>query len=265
MENSAGVFFRGSHSFPCRKLELPLERRNDPKRFLSKGVTVADNIYLDTDERRVLGVLIEKSLTTPQYYPMTINAIVTGCNQKSNRDPVVEMVDDEVEEVLQRLRERDLTTVTYPAGGRTEKWRQEFTSQVDISGQQMAVIGELLLRGPQTLGELRARASRMKRINDLSELESVLDELGAKEPPLVQMLTPPGVKRGARVTHRLYPEAELAEILEAEESGAAAAAPAPSRSRGGADALKGELDALRARVEAIEAHLGLQQPNPPTE
>lgn len=217
-------------------------------------------IHLNADERRVLGVLIEKGLTTPQYYPLTVNAIVTGCNQKSNRDPIVQMVDDEIEEVLQGLREKHLATVTFPASSRSEKWRQELTSTLEISGAQMAVIAELLLRGAQTLGELRARANRMKPITDMRALEEVLDSLIEREPPLVVRLTPPGQKRGARVTHCLYPAAELETIVEREKAGAPAASAAP-RPRAAAapsvalDAVVAEIDALKRRVEALEGAL----------
>lgn len=217
---------------------------------------MGEPLILDADERRVIAVLIEKSLTTPQSYPMTINSIVSGCNQKSNRYPVVEMVDEEVEEVLERLRVRELITVTFPATGRTEKYRQELTRRLEVSGQQMGVLGELLLRGQQTVGELRARASRMKRIADVSELEGILAEMIRRDPPLVKRLTPEGVRRGARVTHHLYSEVELAEILAAEESGAASmtAGAAPARTpRGDLAALQAQVDDLRRRVAALEA------------
>jgi len=191
-------------------------------------MTDADRFLLDTDERRVIGVLIEKSLTTPQYYPLTINAIVTGSNQKSNRDPHVEFVDDEVAEILARLQKRGLASEHYGAGGRTARWRQEFTKELALEGKQMAVLAELLLRGPQMVGELRTRASRMKEIPDQSALDAVLASLEAMVPSRLVRLTPPEQKRGARVTHGFYPPAELARVRAAEPAGAVEAPSRPS-------------------------------------
>ncbi|MFQ5654350.1 MAG: DUF480 domain-containing protein, partial [Planctomycetota bacterium] len=187
-----------------------------------------ERIVLDPDERRVIGVLIEKSLCTPQYYPLTVNALVSGSNQKSNRDPIVEYVEDDVEEALERLRQRGLATVIYPAGSRAPKWRQEMTSALELDGRGMAVIAELFLRGAQTTGELRARASRMKPIPDRGALEEVLEGLLERRPPLIVRLSPEGVARGVRVTHNFHAEEELAEIIAAEEAGAP-----PRRESGG--------------------------------
>ena len=224
----------------------------------STGESDTPVVFLDHDERRVIGVLIEKSLTTPQYYPLTINAIVTGSNQKSNRDPLVEFVDDEVEEILQRLRPRGLVTEVHPSGSRSEKWRQELSTTLDLNGQEMAVLGELLLRGPQTMGELRSRANRMKNIPDQGTLQTVFDGLAARAQPLVVRLTPEGVKRGVRVTHGFYPPKELEEVIAAEE--AAPGAGEPRAPRAASSSAAKELEALRKRVEAIEAHLGITPP-----
>jgi len=164
-----------------------------------------DRFILDPDERRVIGVLIEKSLTTPSAYPLTLNALVTGSNQKSNRDPQVEFVEEEVEEILGRLQRRGLASEHYGAGGRTARWRQEFTYELELDGPRMAVVGELLLRGPQTLGELRTRASRMKKIPDLAALDEIVRQLSSTDPPRMVRLSPEGRKRGVRYTHGFYP------------------------------------------------------------
>ncbi len=218
----------------------------------------AQRLRLSHDQRRVLGVLIEKSLTTPQYYPLTLNAIVAGCNQKSNRDPLVSYVEEEVEEILQELRTAGFSTLIYPAGSRTERWRQEFTGRLELTGQEMAVVAELLLRGTQTLGGLRTRAGRMKPIPDQESLERVLNVLMTREPALVVRLTPPGVKRGVRVTHNLYLDEEWPEIRDAEESGTAPVSP-----RQGTGSLGGEVRdlaekvaLLEQRIEQLEARLG---------
>jgi len=241
----------------------------------------ADRFLLDPDERRVIGVLVEKSLTTPQYYPLTINAIVAGSNQKSNRDPQVEFVDDEVAEILERLRKRGLASEHYGAGGRTARWRQEFTRELALDGRQMAVVAELLLRGPQMVGELRARASRMKEIPDQESLDQVLASLEAMSPPRLVRLTPREQKRGARVTHGFYPAGELAQVRAAEPAGggepetpravlaSAPAAPPPPRpapplapALPAADpellaALRAEVAALAKRVAFLEEQLGI--------
>ena len=145
---------------------------------------------LDAQEQRVIGVLIEKSLATPQYYPLTLNQVVTACNQKSNRDPVVSMMEDEVDAILSRLARRAMTTQVFVSGSRAGKWRQELTSELELDGPSMAVLAELLLRGAQTVGELRTRASRMKAIADMGELNRVLEGLAQHQPPLARRRAP---------------------------------------------------------------------------
>ncbi len=241
---------------------------NPPEEAPSPGEARTPRLELTADQRRVLGVLIEKSLTTPQYYPLTLNALVAGCNQKSNRDPIVSYMEGEAEELLQQLRKAGLATLVYPAGGRTEKWRQEYTGQIGLSGQQMAVLAELLLRGTQTLGELRARAGRMKPIPDQESLDGVLLELMNHEPPLVVRLTALGVKRGVRVTHNLYQEAEWVKVLEAEQGPPAFGSPAFGSPAFGSPAFgspaftqpsagSSPFSSLSCQVEALNQRMGV--------
>src|SRR5215813_11418979 len=115
---------------------------------------------LDEQERRVLGVLVEKAKTTPDTYPMSVNALVTGCNQKSNRDPVLELSDLDVEDTLLGLQKRAWAIKI--TGGRVIRWRHALYEAWKVDKVELAVLGELLLRGPQTEGELRSRASRME-------------------------------------------------------------------------------------------------------
>lgn len=216
---------------------------------------------LTAGQRRVLGVLIEKALTTPQNYPLSLNAVVTGCNQKSNRYPVVEWVDEEVDGYLEELKKLRLVTVVFPASGRTEKYRQEFGRLLELDGQQLAVMGELLLRGPQAVGELRGRAARMKPIPTLDDLDRVLGSLASRPQPLVVRLTPPGVKRGVRYCHNLYTEKELERIRESEpEPGAASegGGSAPSRSSAPSSGLEARIAALEARLAVVEGRLGIE-------
>lgn len=216
-------------------------------------------LVLNAMERRVLGVLIEKALTTPNQYPLSLNAIVTGSNQKSNRDPLVSYMDEPIFDCLEVLRKKQLITSVFPAGGRTEKYRQELTDNLELTGPEKAVIGELLLRGAQSLGELRQRASRMVRIEGLSELDEVLRGLMEREFPLVVRLTAPGIKRGVRVTHNLYSPGELDRVRSAEpeevEAPAAAAAPrsAQAASSPAPAPASSELSDLIAQVRGLDA------------
>jgi uncharacterized protein len=163
-------------------------------------------VPLNHRERRVLGVLVEKAKTTPEYYPLTIAAIVTGCNQKSNRDPVTNFDADDAEEILQGLRKKG-AVVMVEGSGRVVRWKHTLYDWLKVTKVELAVIAELLLRGSQTEGDLRARASRMEPLPDLASLQTVLESLAAKN--LIVYLTPPGLKRGVVVTHNLYPPNEI--------------------------------------------------------
>src|SRR5438132_2438093 len=147
---------------------------------------------LSLNERRVLGVLVEKAKTTPDAYPLSINALVTGCNQKSNRDPLMSLDEDDVEDALGRLKNRGL--VIKVIGGRVERWRHLLYENWYVDKIELAIMAELLLRGPQTEGELRTRASRMEPIDDLDALRDKLRPLVDRN--LVVYLTPEE-RRGA--------------------------------------------------------------------
>ena len=172
---------------------------------------------LSAIDRRVLGVLAEKAKTTPDIYPMSLNAICTGCNQKNNRAPLMQLEPGDVEESLDRLRE--LKAVGLVEGyGRVAKYRHYLYEWLGVDKVEMAVMTELLLRGDQTVGELRGRAARMEPIADLSALRPVLDSLKSKG--LVVSLTPEG--RGHAVTHALYKPRELEAIRAKYQAGGAA-------------------------------------------
>ena len=207
-------------------------------------------------ERRVVGVLIEKQKTTPDNYPMTVAALVAGCNQKSNRDPVTNYDADDVEETLQELRYKG-AVVRYEGTGRVERWKHLMYDWLHLRDKpvEMAVIAELLLRGPQTEGDLRARASRMAPLPDLAALHEVLEALKARG--LVVFLTPPGRRRGVVVTHNLYPPEELERVRQsfaslADEGDDEAARPARTAARDEElERLRDELAVLRATVERL--------------
>src|SRR5208337_1992820 len=159
-----------------------------------------------------VGVLAEKGKTTPEYYPLTVASIVAGCNQKSNRDPITNYDQDDVEDALQSLRKKG-ASIMVEAGGRVPRWKHTLYEWLKVSKAELAVLIELLLRGPQTEGELRARASRMEPLPDLAALEALLEALVPRG--LVVYLSPPGQKRGVVVTHGLYPHEELGKIRQA--------------------------------------------------
>jgi len=170
---------------------------------------------LSAIDRRVVGVLAEKAKTTPDIYPMSVNAVCTGCNQKNNRSPLMQLEPDGVEESLDRLRE--LGAVGMVEGyGRVQKYRHYLYEWLGVDKVELAVMTELLLRGDQTIGELRGRAARMEPIADLGALKPVIDSLKAKG--LVITLTPEG--RGQVVTHALYKAREV-EALRAKYQGGA--------------------------------------------
>ena len=213
---------------------------------------------------------MEKAKTTPEYYPLSVAAIVTGCNQKSNRDPVVEYDADDVEEILQGLRKKG-AAIMVEAGGRVVRWKHTLYDWLKVNKIELAVLAELLLRGPQTEGDLRARASRMEPLADLQAVQTVLEGLEPRN--LILFLSPRGQKRGVVVTHALYPpeEAEKVRIAFAnqptadeEVQGAVRAASArqghaAAMSETGwvaeVAALRAEVERLRSQVEEITAEL----------
>ena len=203
-------------------------------------------------ERRVLGVLIEKQKTskTADAYPMTLNSIVSGCNQKSNRDPVTEYDDVDVEETLDALQKKGV--VVKMTGSRVDRWRHQLYELWRVTKFEMAILAELLLRGPQSEGDLRGRASRMDDIADLDALREHLKSLSARG--LVIYLTAAD-RRGAMLTHGFHTPDELdaarrnALVVGGNE-------PAP-RSAGASDAklqqILDEVASLRDRVAKLEA------------
>src|SRR5215471_17065331 len=207
---------------------------------------------LSTLERRVLGVLIEKAKTTPDAYPLSLNSLVTGCNQKSNRDPLLNLSDGEVEMALSALQKKTLV-VRLQGSGRVERWRHIAYETWKVDKVELAVLAELLLRGPQTEGELRGRASRMEPIGDLDQLRLILKRLTERR--LVVYLTPEG-RRGTILTHGFHPAAEL-ERLRAGHMGTAEVVerePAPRSAEDAPETSKTleEIAFLRTRLAELE-------------
>ncbi|HYP13303.1 MAG TPA: YceH family protein [Bryobacteraceae bacterium] len=200
---------------------------------------------LDPVEARVLGALVEKEITTPEYYPLTLNALVNACNQKSNRDPVVSYEQDDVESALDRLRHKQLSTILTGGGNRVPKYGHRFQERLNLGRREVALICELLLRGPQTLGELRDRASRMHRFSDIEEVESVLNSLCEREPPFVRKLPKQAGMKESRYAHLLSGEVQVAEYSE----------PIQQRVSGGGERiadLEAQVEDLKDRVRLLE-------------
>jgi uncharacterized protein len=210
---------------------------------------------LDAIQRRVLGVLIEKAKTTPAGYPMSVNAIVTGCNQKNNRDPAMTLDDFSVEKALDQLRNMGAVT-EIDWVGRVSKWKHLGYEWLGVKNTEMAVMAELLLRGAQALGDLRARAARMEPIADLTDLKPVVAGLVARR--LMMELSGPG--RGQVVSHNLYLPSEINELKASLSRGAwsappsddaGAPAPAAALPADRATELSAEIAELRAEVARL--------------
>lgn len=182
------------------------------------------NIQLSALEARIIGCLIEKAITTPDQYPLSLNALTLACNQKSNRDPVLNLGDADVQQVVDGLSRRHMVMERSGFGSRVSKYQHLFCNteygSLKFSPQELAVICELLLRGPQTPGELRARASRMATFADAAEIESTLEALRTRaDGPFVVRLPRESGRRESRYAHRFGEHA-------ASEDAAAIAVPA---------------------------------------
>jgi uncharacterized protein len=169
------------------------------------------DFILEPIEVRVLASLLEKEITTPEYYPLTLNALVNACNQKSNRDPVVAYEEDEVYATLGCLRERGLSLTIVPSGSRVNKYAHRLSDVFNLGRRESAILCTLMLRGPQTLGEIHTRSERMHTFSGLAEVEAVLERLSVFEPqPLaVKLPRQPGWKE-PRYTHLLSGEIDMA-------------------------------------------------------
>ena len=211
---------------------------------------------LSMTERRILGVMVEKAKTTPDVYPMSLNSLMTGSNQKSNRDPIMNLSEENVEDTLVGLQPKGY--VTRIQGGRVERWRHNLYDQWHVTKVDLAILAELLLRGPQTEGELRQRASRMEPIEDLDALRSALKPLAERK--LVLFLGEEG-RRGTLITHGFHAPKEL-ELLKSQPRSDEATAAAPVHSTTWATAervAKVEADLHQAQQEIASLRAQMQQ------
>jgi len=160
-------------------------------------------LRLTATEVRVLGSLIEKDITTPEYYPLSMNALMNACNQKSNRDPVMQLDEDAVRDALEALQQQRMAGPARGADSRVTKYEQRLQEVFNFTRPEIAVLCVLLLRGPQTPGELRGRAERLHRFEALEDVQSALQKLMQREPPLAKILPrQPGTKE-SRYAHLL--------------------------------------------------------------
>jgi len=201
-----------------------------------------DELQLTPAEARVVGALMEKESTTPDYYPLSLNALVNACNQKSNREPVMELDENAVRDALEGLREKRLAGPTSSADSRVTKYEHRMQEVFNFTRGENALVCVLLLRGPQTPGELRGRTERMHRFEELSDVQSTLQRLMQRTPALVAVLPrQPGTKE-ARYTHLFSGN------VDAVVSSSPVSYSAPEASSG----LEDEVRELRAEIEELK-------------
>jgi uncharacterized protein len=201
------------------------------------------DLTLDAEEIRILGSLLEKEITTPEYYPLSVNGLLNACNQKSNRDPVVHLDEDTLERALYTLREKGLLVNITGAGSRVAKYGHRISEKLNLGRRELAILCELMLRGPQTLGELRTRAERMHPFGDLAEVESVLDRM----PELVTKLPRRPGEKEARYAHLLSGEPPISTAPPSYD----ASPPGPGNT-GRLSALEAEIAQLRRELEDLK-------------
>ena len=211
---------------------------------------------LNGTEARVVGSLLEKQVTTPEQYPLSVNAVTMACNQKTNREPVMNLSEHDVQEVLDALVKRHYLRTVSGFGNRVTKYEQRFCNSefgdLKLSSAEVAVVTTLLLRGAQTPGELRTRASRMHEFSDMQEVEQTLEGLAAREdgPYVVRLAREPG-KRESRYMHLFCGDVDIS-----------VKSPVTDITTGDDDlvarveALEGEVAGLKQRLDALLAHLG---------
>ena len=212
------------------------------------------DLSLDAEQVRVLGSLLEKEVTTPEYYPLSLNALLNACNQKSNRDPVVHFDEQIVERALYTLRDTGLLLNVTGAGSRVPKFGHRLSEKLNLGRRELAIICELMLRGPQTVGELRTRAERMHRFDDLAEVESVLDRM----PELVTKLPRRPGEKEVRYAHLLSgpPPAAV-------DTGELIADSAPPARSDRIATLEAEVAQLRRELEDLQKQFaGFQKQSP---
>jgi uncharacterized protein YceH (UPF0502 family) len=205
-----------------------------------------DGEFLDELQVRVLGCLIEKEATTPDQYPLTINALKNACNQKSNRDPVTDFEEGEIGHALRQLEAVGLVHRAWSS--RAERYEHRFQKHFDVFTKAMAVLSVLMLRGPQTVGEIRTRSQRIHAFDDLDDVAYELGRLMERDPPLIVRLPRQPGQKDDRYVHLLAGEPDLDALAAAAPAARSGASPLAQR----LSALEAEIAELKARLEALE-------------
>jgi uncharacterized protein YceH (UPF0502 family) len=203
------------------------------------------DLLLHPVEVRVLGSLLEKEVTTPEYYPLSLNAVVNACNQKSNRDPAVEYSQAIVEQALESLREKGLLLTITGAGSRVPKYGHRISEKLNLGRRELAILCELMLRGPQTVGELRTHCERMHPFDDLAEVEMVIERL----PELIVKLPRRPGEKEMRYAHLLCGPPETATPA---PDGAVHARPDREDRADRIEVLESEVARLRGELEELK-------------
>lgn len=204
---------------------------------------------LTFEETRVIGSLIEKELTTPEYYPLTLNSLKNACNQKSNRNPVVTFDDNLVDATIEQLRGKSFVSRVTGSDMRVPKFRQVFTEALNLSPAEVAVICVLMLRGPQTPGEIKGRTGRMFSFENLGQVDEVLHRLMEKENPLVVKLPRQAGMKEARYTHLLSGEPDVELLSTSNDDEASLNDDRIDKLESEIESLKNDLESLRNEFE----------------
>jgi uncharacterized protein len=207
-------------------------------------------LELSPIETRVLGALLEKERTTPEYYPLSLHALVVACNQTTNRDPIVSYDDRTVEQGLDRLREKKLAMLIHTAGARVPKYRHTVLDSYNLDPREIALLCVLMLRGPQTPGELRSRSERMCGSLALAEIEKCLEELTTGGDPLVRMIPARAGQKEKRYVQLLSGEPDLENW-----TSTSAPAPAPPSEKSRLGTLEAELETLKFEIRSLRDEL----------
>ncbi len=211
---------------------------------------------LSSAETRVLGCLIEKERTTPENYPLSLNSLISACNQLTNREPILTLGDREVEDALDSLRQKKFATVIFGAGSRVQKYRHTLADIYNFSPQEYALLCVLLLRGPQTAGELRQRAERMAPFAALADAENALNAMAEGGEPLVRLLPARPGQKERRYVQLLSGEPAEPAVADVPAPGAPTSGTRLEALEGEVATLRGELTELRASLEDLRRQLG---------
>ena len=243
---------------PPRSKPRPYKRRRLAALGTRRAILYINcvNVTVSDVEARVLGALIEKEITTPEYYPLSLNALMNACNQKSNRDPLMHLDEDVVRQALRGLNDQ-LLARSAASDSRVAKFEHRLGEVFNFDRKETAILCELLLRGPQTPGELRSRAERMHPFEDLSEVQTTLQRLMRREPPLVKLLARQPEMKEARYAHLLSGDVQSGGVQtvggEAKEVGSAGRDAAHAElANEQIKQLEAEVVALREEVSALK-------------